>query len=187
MADDTKLRAASLADVQRICEIDTDASSKFASIVELADLADGSHGPLEPQRVRDWLEDGDVYVLETSSTTVGFTACQTRDDIVYIAELSVCAAHQGRGHGGRLLGAVFEQAAKIALDSGSAIARVSLTTFADVEWNGPFYRKRGFQEVSPDSLGPWHVQKALNDDKDLARPGYRRCTMLREWKATAGA
>lgn len=184
MADKVNIRAGTEADIEQICQIDTDASSRFASIPALADLADGSHGPLEPAKVQDWLANGGVYVAQNDQGLVGLIAVQKRDGVLYVAELSVNESQQGRGLGGMLLGQVFDQARQMARRDGKDTARVSLTTFPDVPWNGPWYRRRGFREVDPQTLGLWHVEKAQQDDRDLARPGYRRCCMLREESVT---
>lgn len=180
MAHKVAMRAAKSENIDQICHIDTNASSKFASIPALADLADGSHGPLESTTVSEWLATGTIYVLENGIHMLGFTAVQPKDGILYVAELSVLESQQGRGLGSLLLDKVFDDARQMAQDAGRETARVSLTTYPDVPWNGPWYRKRGFQEVNPETLGSWHVQKVRQDDSDLARPGYRRCCMLRE-------
>lgn len=180
MPESVSIRVATTSDVEQICRIDTDASSRFSAVPALADLADGSHGPLATRTVDYWMVTGTVYLIEEAGATLGFTAVQPKDGVLYIAELSVVASRQGQGLGGMLLEQVFDVAARQGRDSGSTVARVSLTTYPDVPWNGPWYRKRGFQEVSPESIGSWHVEKARQDDKDLARPGYRRCCMLRE-------
>ena len=174
------LRAATNTDIPRICHVDTDASSRFASIPALSDLADGSHGPLEPHKVQEWLDQGDVYVVEDGTSLSGFVAAQPKDGVLYVAELSVLESRQGHGIGSMLLDRIINQARQEAGASGGTSARVSLTTYADVAWNGPWYRKRGFREVEPESVGSWHVEKARQDDRDLARPGFRRCCMLRE-------
>jgi N-acetylglutamate synthase-like GNAT family acetyltransferase len=176
----TSIRAADSSDVEQICRIDTDASAKFASIPALADLSDGSHGPLEGSTVQDWLATGTIYVLENESGMLGFTAVQPKDSVLYVAELSVIMAVQGRGMGSLLFERVFEHARQMARDAGRPVTRVSLTTYPDVPWNGPWYKKRGFREIDPASLGPWHVEKVRQDERDLARPSYRRCCMLRE-------
>lgn len=180
MASVPKLRPASPKDIPQICDIDTDASSKFGTIPALADLADGSHGPLEAATVEEWLSSGDVYVLDDGANLLGFIALQPKDEVLYVAELSVLMSQQGRGLGGMLLEKAFDQARAITQVVGGDVAKVSLTTYPDVPWNGRWYRKHGFKEVEPHSVGPWHIEKARQDDKDLARPGFRRCCMLRE-------
>jgi hypothetical protein len=57
---------------------------------------------------------------------------------------------------------------------------VTLCTFGDVAWNGPFYARHGFVEVPPDELTPGLV--ALRDEE--AREGMdamgRRVVMRRD-------
>lgn len=174
------LRTAIPDDIAQICRVDTDASSNFASIPALADLADGSHGPLEASKVREWLETGHVWVVAEDCLLLGFIAVQSDDGVLYVAELSVRVSQQGKGLGSLLLEKVFEKAREMARDQDSRVAKVSLTTYPDVPWNGPWYRKRGFWEVDAETLGPWHVGKVRQDEEDLVRPGFRRCCMLRE-------
>lgn len=177
-------RTANPSDIARICEIDTDASSKFATISALEELAQGSHGHLQPRAVENWLADGTIYAVEEADCMLGFVTVEPRDGLLYVAELSVLLDHQGRGLGSMLLEKACEHARQSAGDAGSSIARVSLTTYPDVPWNGPWYRKRGFKEVDPAELGSWHIEKVRQDEKDLARPGYRRCCMLWEGVST---
>jgi GNAT superfamily N-acetyltransferase len=61
---------------------------------------------------------------------------------VHLEPLSVhpAAARQGRG------AALLEAAVDAARDAGAA--RVTLTTYADVPWNGPWYARHGFAELA---------------------------------------
>lgn len=178
MADEYSIRTATSADIDEICRIDVAASATFGAIPALEELTNGSAGHFEPATVADWLAAGCIYALEDAEGgMLGFTAVQSRDDCLYIAEISVLPAYHGRGLGSRLLERVFEHARTAA---GGAVARVSLTTYSDVPWNGPWYRKRDFREVAPEVLGPWHVARAAQDAQELARLGWRRCCMLWE-------
>jgi len=54
---------------------------------------------------------------------------------------------------------------------------VTLTTFRDVPWNGPFYRKLGFQpveELSPELAGIREHEKAIGDDNFGHRIAMRK-------------
>jgi hypothetical protein len=56
---------------------------------------------------------------------------------------------------------------------------VTLSTFRDVQWNMPFYRKLGFEVIPRDKLSP--ALRAVNDDE--ARRGLdaaRRVVMRRK-------
>jgi predicted N-acetyltransferase YhbS len=56
--------------------------------------------------------------------------------------LSVAAEHQRRGIGGALLRRAVEHAWQ------AGYAAVILNTYRDIPWNGPFYARRGFVEVT---------------------------------------
>ena len=175
--DHRHIRIASKTDLDRIWAIDSSATKKFASIPALADLAAAEE---TSEKFEYWLEHGRVYLVESSDLALGFVAAQENDDVLYIVELSVHEDHQRRGFGAVLLEAVFEWAESIARREGRETARVSLTTYPDVPWNGPWYRKHGFVEVDAEVIGPWHVEEV----KYLVRPGWRRCCMLWEKRVT---
>lgn len=175
------VRWASDEDIPDIISISSSATKKFGSIPELADLAGSDE---TPEKVHEWLTKGRIYVADVDGVAAGFIAAHPMDDTLYIAEISTSAAYQGRGVGGALINAVFGWATERATQEGSRTARVSLTTYADVPWNGPWYRKHGFKEVEAEAIGPLHVAKMTRDqeERDLVRPGYRRCCMFWEKK-----
>ncbi|KAK3701865.1 hypothetical protein LTR37_015176 [Vermiconidia calcicola] len=178
-----KIRRASSADITEICAVSLSATKKFSGIPALADLGRDEE---EPATVRKWLSLGRIYLAEVEEgQALGFIAAYPMDDIVYIAEISTHGSSQGRGVGSALLNTVFQWARDRAAHDGVSMARVSLTTYADVIWNGPWYRKRGFKEVDAASIGPRHVEKMTKDkqERNMVRPGYRRCCML--WEAEA--
>jgi len=70
------------------------------------------------------------------------------DGMAYVEELDVVPAHGRRGLGSRLLGHVF------AWGAAQGCAAVTLSTFRDVPWNGPFYRRHGFRDLAPEEWTP---------------------------------
>ena len=70
------------------------------------------------------------------------------DGDLYIAELSVAASHQRQGIGTRLIDAAAEHGRK------AGYGFMTLTTYRDIPWNGPFYRRLGFVDVDVDYVGP---------------------------------
>ncbi len=180
-----RVRIATTADIDSIWAIDSSATQKFASIPTLADLAKSED---TPEKFHQWLQKGRIYIVEDQGKVAGFIAANIVDDVLYIAEVAVHTDHQGKGVGLTLLNAIFEWAHEIAYENGSGTARVSLTCYPDVPWNGPWYRRQGFREVDAESVGPWHVQKMAWDggERDLVRPGYRRCCMIWEQSISAG-
>jgi ribosomal protein S18 acetylase RimI-like enzyme len=76
---------------------------------------------------------------------VGFIAVELVDGNLHVAQLSVHPCCHRQGIGGRLLEAAADYA------SASGLDMMTLTTFRDVQWNAPWYTKRGFA-VLPESL-----------------------------------
>jgi len=82
---------------------------------------------------------------------------------------------QGKGTGSglvaRMLADVYEE----------DFQSVTLTTYRDISWNGPWYNKLGFVEVTAESAGPGHVETVEKE----ARYGHdmaRRCVMRKRLK-----
>jgi hypothetical protein len=53
---------------------------------------------------------------------------------------------------------------------------VTLTTYRDLPWNGPYYAGLGFKEVDPGEAGPGHLKK-LRAEADAGHDPGRRCVM----------
>jgi GNAT superfamily N-acetyltransferase len=88
-----------------------------------------------------------AWVAQTSDTNiVGFVAAVPLDGVLFVLELDVLPAHQGRGVGTALLDTVAAEAWR------RGCVGVTLTTFSHVPWNGPFYERRGFQIVADSFL-----------------------------------
>ena len=78
---------------------------------------------------------------------MGFVSVDIVDGCAHIDQLSVLTDHGGRGIGRALL----DEAVRWARASG--LAAVTLTTFRDVPWNAPFYRRVGFEVVDDPTPG----------------------------------
>ena len=66
----------------------------------------------------------------------------------HVEQVSVDPRDAGRGLGRRLLDHVAAVARRRQLDA------VTLTTFRDVPWNAPYYRRCGFRVLPEDEIGP---------------------------------
>jgi GNAT superfamily N-acetyltransferase len=178
------VRTATPSDITHICNISASATTKFATIPALSDLAEDREEELQ---VQNWLDQGKIYLAESAGSSVGFIAAYPVDSAIYIAEVSVEEGFQGQGVGGMLLNAVKQWACIRCRDEGFKSGLVSLKTYADVPWNGPWYRKHGFKEVDPAAVSLSHVEMAADDKTKLERPGFRRCCMLWESDTTSTA
>jgi GNAT superfamily N-acetyltransferase len=79
---------------------------------------------------------------------VGMVIASVREGAVYVEEMDVLPEYGRRGLGARLL----ERVCAWAQAQGSAA--VTLSTFRDVPWNGPFYRRHGFRDLEPAEWTP---------------------------------
>ncbi|MFD6953356.1 acetyltransferase [Nocardiopsis sp. TSRI0078] len=89
---------------------------------------------------------------------VGLAATVTVDGRPHLEQLAVHPDHGRRGVGGALLEAVCAEAAAAGHTS------LTLTTFRDLPWNGPWYADRGFAvlprlEWGPGLEGVWEAEE----------------------------
>jgi GNAT superfamily N-acetyltransferase len=134
---DHGVRVAGPADLERLPAVEAAADALFEPL-GITDLP-----PPQPARERAaaW------RVLVAGRPAVGFAALQRLDGDVHLEQLSVHPSAGRRGLGTALLDA----AVRAARDAGAS--RMTLTTYADVPWNGPWYAARGFTEVAEPGPG----------------------------------
>jgi GNAT superfamily N-acetyltransferase len=135
------LRPARPDERDRVGEIGDLAGTRFAGL----DLIDESLDVPFPQDVLARLIDaGQVWMAcDIADTPVGVLIASVREGVVYVEEIDVLAEHGRRGLGRRMLDAVCAWAQE------RGYPAVTLSTFRDVPWNGPFYRKHGFVDLAP--------------------------------------
>lgn len=93
------------------------------------------------------------------------------DGDLLIEQVSVDPVCRGQ----RLGASLISRAVEIA--RGRGLPGVSLTSFVDVPWNGPYYRRLGFVELQESELGP-ELQRIRSAEKDAGldlrpRAAYR--------------
>jgi len=79
---------------------------------------------------------------------VAYLIAEPLDGSLHVEQVSVHPDHARRGRGRELL----DHAAKVAADAG--IPAITLTTFREVPWNAPYYRRCGFRDLSADEITP---------------------------------
>jgi GNAT superfamily N-acetyltransferase len=82
-----------------------------------------------------------LAIFVAGRPAVGFVWLSELDGLVHIEELAVVPGRMRQGLGSALLAAACEWAA------AAGYPAITLTTFADVAWNAPFYATRGFAVV----------------------------------------
>jgi len=98
---------------------------------------------------------------------VGFALVRDLGGCAHLDELDVLPSHGQRGLGAGLLAAVCDWAHE------ARYPAVTLSTFRDVPWNGPFYQRRGFHVVEPSTLSSEHVELVASERRRGLRTDLR--------------
>ncbi|MHB1584198.1 MAG: GNAT family N-acetyltransferase [Acidimicrobiales bacterium] len=111
-----------------------------------------------------------LTTLVAGRPAVGFSRIERLDGQAHLGQLSVLPEYGRMGVGRALVEATAEWARR------AGYRRLTLTTFADVPFNAPWYRRLGFVELA----GPYEPElaRALDDERPLALLG-RRVVMVR--------
>jgi GNAT superfamily N-acetyltransferase len=146
VASDGTVRAARADEIEQLRTLEVDAGRRFAD-VGMAHVAGDEAPPAvwfleRVDAARLWV------AVDDADRPVGYIAASEVDGEGHVDQVSVLEAWAGRGVGRALMDEV----------AGWARARghhgVTLTTFRDVPWNGPWYRKLGYVDREPGGLGP---------------------------------
>jgi len=138
------VRLARLEDLQACRLIEDDAAGIFVAI-GMSEIDDDP--PSDLDTLREAQSDDRLWIAaDANDVPVAFVHARPVEAHLHIQELDVLRSHQRRGIGGRLIEAVCRAAA----DRG--FAGVTLSTFAEVPWNGPYYERLGFQRVDRNAL-----------------------------------
>lgn len=139
------IRPALPADVLSLPAIEAAAGEAFCTI-GMPEVADDPLPDVE-ELIRH-ASDGRVWVATVSSEIVGYALAVVRDGSAHLEQVSVHPDHAGQRIGADLIDAVTSWAR----DRGDE--RLTLSTFADVPWNAPYYLRLGFRALPDDALGP---------------------------------
>jgi len=134
-----RIRRAEASDAGRLGAIEVSAGERFRT-VGLDAVADDP--PLTPDVYARAIADDAVWVAEDGAEAIGYAWVIDLGGQTHLEQLSVVDDRQGRGVGGALLDEVVRWAA-----AGGA-ASITLSTFRDVAFNGPWYRRHGFVDVA---------------------------------------
>jgi GNAT superfamily N-acetyltransferase len=170
-----ELRPASSADVDAIRAVGADAGERFRTIADPRIARCADHDPWEVAELAAYAAAGRAWVATVDDAVVGFVLVDVVDGCAHVEEVSVGLAAQGHGVGTALLDAVRDWA------RASGFPAVTLTTFADVPWNRPFYERRGYRVLADAEItaGMRHriaEEAALGLDPDLRVVMRRECS-----------
>jgi GNAT superfamily N-acetyltransferase len=144
--DPYHIRPARPDEIACIREIEDAAGSMFSGTGLIDEALDVSFPLDDLVRLVDW---GQVWVACDEELPVGMVIASVREGTVYIEEMDVLPSHGRRGVGTRLLTTVIEWA------RARGHHAITLSTFRDAPWNGPFYRRNGFHDLESAEWTPW--------------------------------
>ena len=164
------IRAARADELERLRAIEVEAGARFAE-VGLPEVAGdepppASHLERFRRRGRLWV------VTDGDDRPVGYAMARVLDRAGHLEQVSVLPEHQRKGLGRRLIDHVDDWAA------GHDLGALTLSTFRDVPWNGPYYERLGFTAVPEDELGPG-LRAARRRERRLGLDVSRRHIMRR--------
>jgi GNAT superfamily N-acetyltransferase len=139
------IRTAVADDVTALVDVELASGALFLD-VGMPDIAEG-----EPMWIAHWdrfHEPGLAWVLEADGRVVGFALAELLDGALHLEQLSVLPEYGRRGFGSALV----EHVCAVAGDRG--LPAVTLSTFRDVPFNGPFYARLGFAALDESKLTP---------------------------------
>lgn len=110
----------------------------------------------------------DWVLVDEQDTPLGFLCATACDQALHIEELAIAHDYQGKGLGRQLVETVRDWAAL------EGFKVLTLTTFVEVPWNAPFYRKLGFEQLDGASLDD-RLRRLLSNEASHGLTG--RCAM----------
>lgn len=168
---DWSLRLAKPQDAEHFPAIEEAADILFQGVPVLEDIAASGSWTSE-ERYRQLIRKGHCLTAFIGERPVGFIATEPFRRELHIWQLSVHPDGQRKGIGAGLVRACQIDA------RNSGFSALTLTTFRDIAWNGPFYAALGFEEVTALDAHPRLAgELALEADKGLL-PMDRRCAMI---------
>ncbi|MFJ3219049.1 GNAT family N-acetyltransferase [Kitasatospora sp. NPDC086801] len=159
-----RIRAAMRDELPLLCELERAAGAPFAAI-GMPEIADDE--PPSPHELAHYLDAGVALVAVSDETDLphgtdlpdaadlpqqpgpgpiaGYLLAEPVDGALHIEQVSIHPDHARRGIGRALI----EH-----LAAGTDAPALTLTTFADVPWNAPYYARCGFRPLADHELTP---------------------------------
>jgi ribosomal protein S18 acetylase RimI-like enzyme len=163
------IRLADEHDLEQLVAIEISAGHQFHA-VGLPGVAEDAP---DPEQLRAAIRQGRVWVADLGDVTGAYIVVEVLDGNAHIAQVSVAAQHARQGVGRALM----QHVEAWGRDQGCPAT--TLTTFREVPWNGPYYRRLGYDVSSPSEAGP-ELRRTLEAEQQVpilsAAP---RCAMIK--------
>lgn len=105
--------------------------------------------PASTEELASYAETGRAFVAaDATDRPMGYVILDVIDGAAHIEQVSVHPCHARQGIGRALIEQATQWARRQDLDC------VTLTTFVEVPWNGPYYERLGFRYLTPEEETP---------------------------------
>ena len=134
------------AELKAVQQVEIAAGRAFAEIgMELV----AQHDPFSVFELQGFLDRGSFWVATpVGGGPVAYLLVEEVDGCAHVEQVSVHPDHGGQGVGARLIDTAEGWAAARGLPA------LTLTTFAEVVWNRPYYERLGFRVLADDEITP---------------------------------
>ncbi len=171
MRDAYVIRLAQAHELAALPDVEVRAGALFAQ-AGLPEIVD--HEPGDVEYIRSFMRAGAVHVaVSDRGEPVGFGLSGLLDGAAHLYELAVDPAHGRRGLGARLV------AAGCGFGQAKGCRAITLSTFRDLAWNGPYYIKLGFRAVPRNDWTPG-MHLLHGREVDIGLPVERRFFMRKD-------
>lgn len=162
-----------LHDLPRLQDIERAAGASFRDI-NMTAIADDD--PLTLAALQTYQAEGRAWVATKDraggGAAVAYLLLDVIDGAAHIEQVSVDPSHARQGLGRRLI----EEAAGWAVEQG--LDWMTLTTFAEVPWNAPYYARLGFALIPETAVGP-QLSAVRRHERELGLDAWPRVSMRR--------
>jgi GNAT superfamily N-acetyltransferase len=141
-----RIRPLGAEELRAVQRIEVAAGRPFAEI-GMHEIANDA--PPDRTRLETYQAEGRAWVLvDDADAPIGFVLVDLVDSGAHVEQVSIHPDHARQGLGRSLIDHVAGWA------RARQLSELTLTTFTDVAWNGPYYERLGFVVVPPVELGP---------------------------------
>jgi len=139
------IRTARLEDVETMREMERAAGRLFSEI-GMDDIA--NHAPPESVILGTYIQHQRAWIAAVDDQPVGYALVDVVDGCGHLEQVSVHPAFGRQGLGRMLIQSVVDWA------EARGLRAITLLTFRDVPWNGPYYASLGFAPLADAELTP---------------------------------
>lgn len=138
------IRPALTSEIEAVRALERASAQRFVGLMD----ALAADEPSPASVLADRIAAAGLLVAEVDGVLAAFVMFRPVGNGLYIEQIDVLPAFERRRIGASLIAAVAERA------RAKGLPRLTLSTFRDVPWNAPYYRRLGFVDIADKELAP---------------------------------